>query len=141
MWDRPMRTVKNSLPTPCRDKRPSLNAHNSRSDSGHHFWKGVGERRGDQLARVQTSHADLVCYGKTMLARENFDGPHVWHNRRTALPRAARNIPRKVACPLFTLSPVFSVDVCPMLAFGGERSKSAETRGKQLSKPWRYAHL
>jgi hypothetical protein len=21
--------------------------------------------------------------GKTILARENFDGPHVWHNRRT----------------------------------------------------------
>ena len=29
--------------------------------------------------------------GKTMLARENFDGPHVWHTRRT-LPQDAQKV-------------------------------------------------
>ncbi len=44
MWHRSMRAVKNSLPTPCRNSRPSLKARNSWSDSGYHFWKGVWRR-------------------------------------------------------------------------------------------------
>ena len=31
-----------------------------------------------------------------MLARENFDGPHVWHNRRTLLQDAQKGRPARL---------------------------------------------
>lgn len=60
MWDRSLRAVKNSLPTPCRNRRLPLNAHNSRSDSGHRFWQGVGKRGGNQLGLVHMSRVDVL---------------------------------------------------------------------------------
>ena len=38
---------------------------------------------------------DLASCGKTMLARENFDGPHVWHNRRTFSQDAQKGRPAR----------------------------------------------
>ena len=34
--------------------------------------------------------APLAGWGKTMLARENFDGPHMGYNGRTPLPRTLK---------------------------------------------------
>ena len=42
--------------------------------------------------RIRNNYAgSLAGYGKTMLAPESFDGPHVWHNGKT-LPQDAQKV-------------------------------------------------
>ena len=60
--------------------------HDSHVSSFHLFENPLG--MGPSLWSIDLAIA-LLGYGKTMLPRENFEGPHMRHNRRT-LPQDAQ---------------------------------------------------
>ena len=90
--------------------------------------------------RLVTCLLSLEGCGKTIVVRENFDGPHVWHNRRTPRRIAARQaeVEAKAEAQMRTVRSLLSLNLNLSLLQAGGLFQHPVRRGVGMAS-WSWA--